>query len=157
MSPESIAELVRFAPDTYGFRYQNYVSLFIVTGEGVILADPIGQGNPRTPYLIKEAVHSLTDQPVRYVVYSHSAADHSTGGALFADTAKFVGHRNAVDKMTSAKDPSSPPPDITFDREFALELGGRNVHLYSAISPTRLSCVPCARRAPVPGAVPERA
>ena len=51
---ESLAELVRFAPDAYGFRYQNYVALFVVTDEGVILVDPIGQGNPRTPSMIKD-------------------------------------------------------------------------------------------------------
>ena len=32
--------------------------------------------------------------PVRYVVYSHSHFDHAAGGAVFADTARFVGHEN---------------------------------------------------------------
>jgi len=96
---ESLAELVRFAPDVYGFRYLNYVAMFIVTRDGVILADPIGQGNPRTPTMIKEAIRSVTEQPVKYVVYSHSAADHATGGVVFADTAQFVGHRRTADEM----------------------------------------------------------
>ena len=56
-----------------------------------------GRCNPRTPALIKEAIRSVTAQPVRYVVYSHSAFDHSTGGAVFADTARFVGHRTRVE------------------------------------------------------------
>jgi len=132
MPIESLAELVRFAPDVYGVRWANHVALFIVTGAGVILVDPIGQVNPRTPALIKEAIRSVTAEPVRYVVYSHSAFDHSTGGAAFADTARFVGHVNAVEPMKRANDPTTPPPDVTFDARTTLELGGRRVDLYPA-------------------------
>ena len=137
MPTESLAELVRFVPDVYGFRWANHVALFVVTDAGVILVDPIGQGNPRTPVLIKEAIRSVTAEPVRYVVYSHSAFDHSTGGAAFADTARFVGHKNAVEPIKAAKDPTTPAPDITFDKKMTLELGGRRLDLYPAdLSPT---------------------
>ena len=137
MATESLAELVRFAPDVYGVRWANHVALFIVTPGGVILVDPIGQGNPRTPALIKEAIRSVTAEPVRHVVYSHSAFDHSTGGAVFADTARFVGHTNAVEPIKAAQDPTTPAPDITFARKMTLELGGRRLDLYPAdLSPT---------------------
>jgi glyoxylase-like metal-dependent hydrolase (beta-lactamase superfamily II) len=137
MATESLAELVRFAPDVYGFRYVNHVAMFIVTGAGVILVDPIGQVNRGTPALIKAAIRALTAEPVRYAVYSHSAFDHSTGGAVFADTARFVGHRNAVSPIKAANDPTTPAPDITFDAKTSLELGGRRVDLYPAdLSPT---------------------
>jgi glyoxylase-like metal-dependent hydrolase (beta-lactamase superfamily II) len=137
MPTESLAELVRIAPDVYGFRWANHVALFIATNAGVILVDPIGQVNVRTPGLIKEAIRSVTEQPVRYVIYSHSAFDHSTGGAIFADTARFVGHRNTVDPIKAAKDPTTPAPDITFDQKMTLELGGRRLDLYPAdLSPT---------------------
>ena len=52
MATESLAELVRFAPDVYGFRYVNHVAVFIVTSAGVILVDPIGQVNRGTPALV---------------------------------------------------------------------------------------------------------
>jgi glyoxylase-like metal-dependent hydrolase (beta-lactamase superfamily II) len=132
MPTESLAELVRFAPDVYGFRWVNHVAMFIVTNAGVVLVDANGQVNPRTPSLIKEAIRSVTAQPVRYVVYSHSAFDHSTGGAVFADTARFVGHTNTVDRIKAAKDPTTPAPDIVFDKKMTLELGGRSVDLYPA-------------------------
>jgi len=137
MATESLAELVRFAPDVYGFRYVNHVAMFIVTSAGVILVDPIGQVNRRTPALIKEAIRSVTAEPVRYVIYSHSTFDHSTGGAVFADTARFVGHKNALNTIKAANDPTTPAPDITFDAKTTLELGGRSVDLYPAdLSPT---------------------
>ena len=137
MATESLAELVRFAPDVYGFRWENHVAMFVVTNAGVILTDPIGQVNPRTPSLIKEAIRAVTEQPVKYVVYSHSAFDHSTGGAVFADTARFVGHRNTVEKIKAAKDPTTPAPDIVFDKKMTLTLGGKSVDLHPAdLSPT---------------------
>ncbi len=142
MATESIAELVRFVPDVYGFRYQNHVAMFVVTDEGVILVDPIGQGNPRTPSLIKEAIRTITDQPVRYVVYSHWGADHGIGGAVFADTAQFVGHRNTEPKIAAANDPTSPVPTITFDEYLALDLGGKHLDLHAAkLSPQDDYCV----------------
>lgn len=137
MATESLAELVRFAPDVYGFRYVNHVAMFVVTSAGVILVDPIGQVNTRTPALMKEAIRAVTTEPVKYVVYSHSAFDHSTGGSVFADTARFVGHRNAVKPIQAASDPTTPAPDITFDARTTLELGGRRLDLYHAdLSPT---------------------
>src|SRR5437870_12408071 len=137
MPTESLAELVRFAPDAYGFRWANHVALFIVTDAGVILVDANGQVNPRTPSLIKEAIRSVTTQPVQYCVYSHSAFDHSTGGAGVADTARFVGHKNTVDRIKAANDPTTPAPDLVFDKKTTLELGGRVVDLYPAdLSPT---------------------
>jgi glyoxylase-like metal-dependent hydrolase (beta-lactamase superfamily II) len=132
MPTESLAELVRFVPDVYGFRWANHVALFIVTPAGTILVDPIGEGNPRTPELIKAAIRSVTAEPVRYVVYSHSAFDHSTGGAAFADTARFVGHANAAEPIRAAQDPTTPVPDIVFDKTLSLELGGRRLDLYPA-------------------------
>jgi glyoxylase-like metal-dependent hydrolase (beta-lactamase superfamily II) len=132
MPTESIAELARFAPDVYGFRNDNHVALFIVTDEGVILADPIGQLSPHTPAVIKQAIRLVTDQPVKYVLYSHWGADHGMGGAVFADTAQFVGHRNAAAKIAAANDPTSPVPRITFDDRYTLELGGKRVELYAA-------------------------
>lgn len=132
MPTESLAELVRFAPDVYGFRWVNHVAMFIVTDAGVILVDANGQLNPRTPFLIKEAIRSVTPQPVKYFVYSHSAFDHSTGGAVFADTARFVGHRNTVERIRAANDPTTPVPDVVFDQKTTLDLGGRRVDLYPA-------------------------
>jgi hypothetical protein len=130
---DSLAELARVAPDTYLVRYQNHVALFIVAPEaGVILVDPIGELNPGVPNLIKAAVATVSDQAVRYVVYSHSSADHSTGGAIFAETAQFVGHRLTAERMAAANDQNLRPPTLTFDTRLTLELGDRRVDLYAA-------------------------
>jgi len=124
------ADLQQFADDTYAFTNGGYISLFIVTDEGVIATDPGSQSGPERAEAYKAAIASVTDQPVRYFVYSHDHADHATGGEVFADTATFISHRNAVDKIAALSDPRTPVPEIAFNDELTIELGGTTVELY---------------------------
>ncbi len=128
--PQSLAELTRIAEDVYLFRSIGHNAMFIVTPEGVIATDPIAQVNPRAGQLYRAAIASVTDQPVRYVVYSHDHADHIQGGVVFADTAEFISHRRAAPKIAARNDPTTPVPTILVDDFMALELGGTRVELY---------------------------
>ena len=124
------ADLQQFAEDTYAFVNSGYVSFFIVTDEGVIATDPSSQFTPERADAYKAAIASVTDQPVRYLIYSHDHADHATGGAVFADTAIFISHRNAVEKLAALNDPNTPVPEIAFTDELLIELGGKTIELY---------------------------
>ncbi|MEA2513041.1 MAG: hypothetical protein QOJ59_2528, partial [Thermomicrobiales bacterium] len=124
------AEVMQFADDTYAFVSSGYISLFVVTDEGVIATDPASQFDTERADRYKAAIASVTDQPVRYLVYSHNHADHATGGAVFADTATFVSHRNAVAKIAALGDERTPVPTIAFDDFLSIELGGTVVEFY---------------------------
>jgi hypothetical protein len=123
---------VRLAPDVYTFRHGHYVSLFFISDEGVLLVDPIGQMNPRTPRLIKEAISTLTERPVKHVLYSHWGEDHGMGGSVFADTASYFGHKNSLVRIIAANDANSPSPDVTFDIPTTIALGDKTINLYPA-------------------------
>ena len=123
-------ELREIAEDTYAFVSRGYISLFIVTDEGVIATDPSSQQGPERAEAYEAAIASVTDQPVRYLIYSHHHADHATGGDVFADTAVFVSHRNAVQKIEDLNDPRTPVPSLAFDNELMIELGGTVIELY---------------------------
>ena len=123
-------DLQQFGDDTYAFVNSGYVSLFIVTDEGVIATDPGSQGGPERAEAYRAAIASVTDQPVRYLIYSHDHADHATGGEVFADTATFISHRNAVEKLAALDDPRTPVPQIAFNDQLAIELGGTTIELY---------------------------
>jgi len=69
---------------------------------------------------------------VRYLIYSHDHADHAIGGEVFADTATFVSHRNAVAKLAALNDARTPLPEIAFSDELSIELGGKTIELYYA-------------------------
>lgn len=131
--PQSVSELIQVREDVYAFRYLNYVSLFVPTDEGVVVVDPIGGGgNPQAPVALKGAIGSITAQPVKWLVYSHSAADHTTGGAVFADTATFVSHANAKPKIEARADPTTPVPTVTFAESMPIDLGGKHFELHWA-------------------------
>jgi glyoxylase-like metal-dependent hydrolase (beta-lactamase superfamily II) len=124
------ADLQQFADDTYAFVNSGYISLFIVTDEGVIATDPGSQSGPERAEAYRAAIASVTDQPVRYLIYSHHHPDHATGGDIFAETATFISHRNAVEKLAALADPRTPVPEIAFTDQLTLELGGKTIELY---------------------------
>jgi glyoxylase-like metal-dependent hydrolase (beta-lactamase superfamily II) len=123
-------EVMPFGDDAYAFVSSGYVSFFIVTDEGVIATDPSSQFDTDRANRYAAAIAAVTDQPVRYLIYSHDHADHATGGAVFADTATFVSHRNAVAKIAALNDPNTPVPTIAFDDFMSIELGGTTIELY---------------------------
>ena len=125
--PQSVMELIRVADDVYSFRYANHITMFIVTDEGVVTADPLGQQNPEAPTLLKAAIRSVTAQPVRYVINTHWGADHGMGGAVFADTAQFIAHPRTAERIAAANDPTTPVPDILVTDRLSLQLGGKQI------------------------------
>jgi glyoxylase-like metal-dependent hydrolase (beta-lactamase superfamily II) len=84
-------EIIQVRGDLYRARNGNWYTVFLVTRDGIILGDPIGEDFAAW---LKSELDARFDVPVRYVVYSHSHFDHAQGGAVFKDTAVFVGHEN---------------------------------------------------------------
>jgi glyoxylase-like metal-dependent hydrolase (beta-lactamase superfamily II) len=79
----------------------NHRTVFLVTPEGIILGDPINADFSRW---LKAELAARFKVPVKYVVYSHHHWDHASGGDVFADTARFVGHANMLTHL------ALPPP-----------------------------------------------
>ena len=119
-------EITELAEDVYLFRHRFHQSIFITTPKGVIVTDPI---NSDAAAWLKAEITKLTDQPVRYVIYSHDHADHITGGTVFAETATFVSHWAARRQILTDPRSETPLPDLTFTDRMFLDLGGRHVEL----------------------------
>lgn len=68
-------------------------TVFLVTSEGIALADPI---NRDFAEWFKAEVARQFKLPVKYVFYSHHHWDHASGGAVFADTAQFIGQADML-------------------------------------------------------------
>ena len=74
----------------------NWWSMFVVTKDGIILADPI---NPEFAAWVKgELARLYPGKPVRYVIYSHSHWDHIEGAAVF-DQAKVIAQAGVLKNM----------------------------------------------------------
>jgi glyoxylase-like metal-dependent hydrolase (beta-lactamase superfamily II) len=119
-------EITKVADDVYLFRHHFHQAMFITTREGVILTDPI---SAEAATWLKSELKTFTDQPVRYVVYSHHHSDHITGGSAFAEQAIFVSHAAARAQIVDAADPTTPVPTLTFTDRLSITLGGKHVEL----------------------------
>ena len=85
------------------------VTVFLVTPEGIVLADPL---NPEFAAWLKgELATRFPGRPVRFVLESHYHWDHARGGAMFADTAKFIGHENMPKNLALPIRQARPPGD----------------------------------------------
>ncbi|MDH3976938.1 MAG: MBL fold metallo-hydrolase, partial [Gammaproteobacteria bacterium] len=118
----------QIADGLYGFRWGAYRSLFMVTTEGVIVTDPI---SPEAAVAYRAAIAAVTEQPVKYVVYSHAHWDHARGGQIFKNEgAKFVAQERCVTNIEESPNPDIVMPDITFTDTYSVQLGGQSLDLY---------------------------
>ncbi len=114
----------------YVFRYQGHQAMFIVTPEGVIATDPIGERRPQAVTTYIAEIRKITQAPIRYVVYSHSHYDHIAGGKAFKDAgATFVAHENAKTLLQARKNPDIVMPDETVGNQRTITLGGTSLEL----------------------------
>lgn len=122
---------------------------FIVTDEGVVVID-----TGMTPELGAEFLADIrrhTEQPIRYVIYTHYHYDHVDGGVTFqAPGVQFIAQENLVWNLKNLKgleqvnqsvlgQPREAPtvyPDITYRDAKTLQLGSHEIRLYHALGET---------------------
>jgi glyoxylase-like metal-dependent hydrolase (beta-lactamase superfamily II) len=117
--------ITNIAGDLYRFQNNFHVSVFLVTPEGIIVTDPINESAAKW---LKAELEKRFDVPIRYLVYSHDHADHSSGGEVFAGDAVVVAHENARATIIGERRPTAVP-DVTFSERMTLTLGGKSVEL----------------------------
>ena len=102
--------------------------MFVVTGDGVIATDPI---NPTAATAMRDEIRKVTDQPVKYLVYSHEHWDHVLGGEVFRrEGAKIVSQRNCLAAFERMPNRELAMPDLTFGERHDLTLGKTTVQLH---------------------------
>ena len=128
--PQFATTKVEGTDNVYIFRYDNSQAMFIVTSAGVIATDPIGYGRPQAVTTYVAEIRKVTNQPIRYVIYSHHHFDHIAGGKPFKDAgATFVAHKRAKERLEVLKDPHTILPDETFDNTRTIRLGNTTLEL----------------------------
>ncbi len=108
-------------------------SLVIVTDDGVVVAD--GQDNPEEGRRMIEAIREVTDKPISHLINASPHGDHVNSNEVFGD-ALIIAHRNAREAVATALEratgdaPRPTLPDITFDDEMVLHVGGKRIELH---------------------------
>jgi len=100
---------------------------FIVGSEGIAVVDGQTCGSGGTQWL-KDQLAERFDVPVKYVILSHDHEMHICGLEVFADTARAVAHVNAKPHIIR-EGRRTLVPEITFDQNMQLDLGGIEVDL----------------------------
>ena len=111
------------------------VSMFVVTDEGVLVAD--GQGSPDETRLMVETIAGITDRPITHVVVCSDHGDHTAGNSEFPTDARFYAHPTSQAVLQAVADnpirpDDAPPvvvPDHLVESRETLHLGGREIQL----------------------------
>ena len=111
------------------------VSMFVVTDEGVLVAD--GQGSPEETRRLVETIAGMTDQPITHVVICSDHGDHTAGNAEFPADARFYAHPTSHAVLQAAANnpnrPATAPPVVVptdlVESSETLHLGGREIRL----------------------------
>ena len=127
------------------------VSLFVVTSEGVLVAD--GQGSLAETRRLVETIATITPQPITHVIVCSDHGDHTAGNAAFPDSATVYAHPTSIAVLEAsaargagrgrgegqargagrargraATAPAPVPTEAVTDRT-AIRLGGREIQL----------------------------
>jgi glyoxylase-like metal-dependent hydrolase (beta-lactamase superfamily II) len=102
-------EIGKLTGDVYYARMDDYVSVFLVTPEGIVLVEPIGT---EFATWLKGEMDRRFHVPVKYVIYSHSHWDHASGGAVYADTARLIGQENLHKNLAMPPAGTPLPPNV---------------------------------------------
>ena len=136
MNVKQIANSVYFMENPTG----SSNAAFVITNDGVLVFD----FDIRSADQTLAAIRKLTDKKVRYIISSHSAGDHATGGWHFReDKPLYIATRNQVQDLrmqegvefqerSKSNEPNNAAfrgkelvlPDIGFDRDMTLYFGG---------------------------------
>ena len=144
--PPTVKQITK---DIYFFYdYVGSNSVFLVTDDGVLVIDT--REHPRLGQDLIARIRKVTDKPIKWVINSHFHGDHTFGNPAFkAEGATFVAQRETARLMKLVQpkevarrsegllkehlDPKEVQlilPDITFDNEMTIHLGGREVRLF---------------------------
>jgi quinoprotein relay system zinc metallohydrolase 2 len=136
---------------------------FVIGSKGVAVIDT--GGSPKTGVRLREAIRSITNLPILYVINTHVHPDHSLGNAAFKqDHPVFVGHSKLAELMAQRKEAylrNQPqwvgvdaagteliPPTMPVAAASEIDLGGRRLLLSpypaAAHSPADMSVVDTA-------------
>ncbi len=122
-------QLIEVTENLYSFGSSGTFSMVLVTDEGVIIGDPI---NPGHSEVMLQAIEEITDQPIKYVIYSHNHWDHSGGGQVFKNEgATILSHVDSRDWLLENPNPNVVVADEVWEGNLKeIVLGGKTLELH---------------------------
>lgn len=113
----------------FGNPAHGYTSMFVVTNAGVIVVEPVNTDHSKA---MLNAIRSVTDQPIKYLLHSHNHWDHSSGGQVFREEgATIIAHEEAYEWMKANPHQDMVMPDESWKgNQNNIALGGQTIELH---------------------------
>ncbi len=115
-----------------------YTTMFLTTGEGVIVVD----APPSIGENILKAIAEVTNEPITHVIYSHSHADHIGAAGIYPEDATIIAHKETAVQLEAAHNPERsfpygvfsgggdvPLPEVTFTNRYILQVADQTLIL----------------------------
>ena len=122
MAQEVKRSITRVSGEVYRFQNNFHYSVFVVTDDGIVFADPI---NKDAANWVKAEMDKRFGKSVTRLVYSHSHFDHASGGTVFTDTATTIVQENAPAVLDGVV------PDVRFANRMSFRSGKHTFELTS--------------------------
>jgi len=117
---EAKRSITQVKGDVYRFQNNFHVTVFIITGDGVVVTDPI---DADAAAWLNAEIAKMTDQPITHLIYSHSHGDHASGGLAFDEIPNVITHANAPDDIDGVE------PTIKFSETMQFTQGDKTFEL----------------------------
>lgn len=130
--------LVKIAANVYGWEdfhpspdKMTTVSMFVVTPEGVLLAD--GQASPEKTQKLLDGIRTVTDKPLKYYIVCSDHGDHTGGNSVLPAGVTILAHpasKAALERTASAPNRRADAPKVVMPTELmagdtkTISLGG---------------------------------
>jgi glyoxylase-like metal-dependent hydrolase (beta-lactamase superfamily II) len=138
ISPDKGYYVREIADGLYWVTEGVYETMFLTTGKGVIVVD----APPSFGDKLLKAIAEVTNEPIAYVIYSHSHADHIAGAGRYPPSATYIAHEDTKARLERMSDPSRaapygvfvgggavPMPTVTFADSYTLTVGNQTLEL----------------------------
>ena len=117
---EAKRSITRVAGDVYRFQNNFHVNVFVITGEGVVVTDPI---DADAVLWLAAEIASITSEPLTHLVYSHSHGDHASGGLAYDEISTVIVHANAPEEIDGIE------PTLRFSEAMQFTRGNKTFEL----------------------------
>jgi flavorubredoxin len=102
-----------------------YNSMFLVTGDGVIVVD----APPNIGDKLIDAISEVTNETIKYLAYNHAHKDHIGGAHVLPQGIGIIAQKDTANFLKMANDTDRPLPTQTFDNETTITLGNATLQL----------------------------
>jgi len=117
---EAKRSITQVTGDVYRFQNNFHVNVFVITGEGVVVTDPI---DADAALWLTAEIAKMTSQPLTQLVYSHSHGDHASGGLAYDEVSTVITHVNAPEEIDGIE------PTLRFSEAMQFTQGSKTFEL----------------------------